>query len=44
MLTQENRIYQLKTLIYLSNKEFLSVINNSKVVALSSDYKLNLLT
>ena len=44
MLTQENIIYQLKTLIYFSNKEFLSVINNSKGVTLVSDYKKNLLT
>lgn len=44
MLTQENIIYQLKTLIYFSKKELLSVINNSKGVALVSDYKKNLLT
>ena len=43
MLTQEI-IDQLKTLIYFSNKEFLTVINNSKGVALASDYKKNLLT
>ena len=39
MFTQENIIYQLKTLIYFPIKEFLSVINNSKGVTLVSDYK-----